>query len=53
LSEIVVQVRGDLLSFVLPLLGHAIRQSAQHLFPILQLLVRLLERLASEEHLPR
>jgi len=53
LSEIVVQERGDLLPFVLPLLGHPVGQGSQHLLAVLELGVRLLERLRSEEHLPR
>ena len=53
LREIVVQERRDLHALVLALLGHPVRERAKYVFAILELLVRLLERLATEEHLPR
>src|SRR3954468_20004730 len=52
LREIVVEECGDLLAFVLPLLGHPVRERPEHLLAILKLSVRLLERLRTEEHLP-
>src|SRR4051812_3461364 len=52
LREVVVEERGDLLPFVLSLLGHPVRERSQHLLAILELGVRLLERLRAEEHLP-
>ena len=51
LSQVVMEEGRDLKALVLPLLGHPIREGAQDVFPILQFLVRLLERLATEEHL--
>ena len=53
LREVVVQERRDLHAFVLTLLGHTVRERAKYVFAILELLVCLLERLTSEEHLPR
>ena len=52
LRQIVVQVAGDLQPLVGALLRHRVRQGLQHLLAFLQLLVRLLERLRSEEDLP-
>ncbi|HEX6331437.1 MAG TPA: hypothetical protein VF129_09165, partial [Actinomycetota bacterium] len=52
LREIVVQESGDLQAFVLPLLGHPIRERAEDLLTVLQFFVRLFQRLAPEEHLP-
>ena len=53
LREVVVQERRDLHAFVLPFLGHPIRQRAKHVLAILKFLVRFLESLAAEEHLTR
>ncbi|HEX9124085.1 MAG TPA: hypothetical protein VF984_12155, partial [Actinomycetota bacterium] len=53
LREIIVEVRRDLPPLVLPLLGHPVRQRLQNLLAILQFPVGFLERLATEEHLPR
>src|SRR5688500_15116215 len=53
LSEVVVKVPGDLESFVGPFLGHRVRQRTKNLLAILKFFVGLLERLRSEEHLPR
>jgi len=51
LREVVVEEGGDLQSFVLSLFGHPSRKRPQDMFAILEFFVRLLERLASEEHL--
>src|SRR3990170_3605739 len=51
LRQVVMQERRDLQSFVLSLLGHAVREGPQQLLTVLELSVRLLERLAAEEHL--
>src|SRR3990170_2196781 len=51
LCKVVVQERCDLQSFVLSLLSHAVREGPQQLLTVLELSVRLLERLAAEEHL--
>ena len=53
LRQVVVEVPGDLQPFVCTLLRHRVRQRLEHLLAILELLVRLLERLRPEEHLPR
>src|SRR5207344_2733835 len=52
LREVVVEERRDLHALVLTLLRHAVRQCAENVFAILEFLVRLLESLAPEEHLP-
>jgi hypothetical protein len=48
-----MQIPGDLQPLVSALLSHGIRQRLQDLLPLLEFLVGLLERLRSEEHLPR
>ena len=53
LGEVVVQVPGDLEALVGPLLRHRVREGLEHLLPLLQLGMRLLQRLRPEEHLPR
>ncbi|HET8527074.1 MAG TPA: hypothetical protein VFM81_10635, partial [Actinomycetota bacterium] len=53
LREIVVQELGDLHALVLAFLRHAVRQGSEHLFAVLELLVRFLQSFAAEEHLPR
>jgi len=50
-GEVVVKVARDLESFVGPLLRHRVRQLPENLLSLLQLLVRLLQRLRSKEHL--
>jgi hypothetical protein len=52
LREVVVEERRDLHALVLALLGHPVRKGTQNVFTILKFLVRLLESLATEEHLP-
>ncbi len=52
LREVVVEERRDLHALVLTLLGHAVRKGTQNMLAILKFLVRLLESLATEEHLP-
>src|SRR3990172_3456343 len=52
LGKVVMQERRDLQSLVLPLLRHPVGERTENVFAILQLLVRLLQRLAPEEHLP-
>src|SRR5262245_1639869 len=52
LCEIVVEELRDLETLVSPFLRHAVRKRSQHLFSVLEFLVGLLERLATEEHLP-
>ena len=52
LREVVMEERRDLHAFVLALFGHPVRKGTQNMFAILEFLVRLLESLATEEHLP-
>src|SRR5262245_39396373 len=52
LCEIVVEELRDLETLVSPFLRHAVRKRSQHLFSVLEFLVGLLERFATEEHLP-
>ena len=52
LREVVVKERSDLHALVLTFLGHSVRQCTKNVLAILQFLVRLLESLATEEHLP-
>jgi len=47
-----VEERRDLHAFVLAFLGHSVRERAENVFAILEFLVCLLERFATEEHLP-
>jgi hypothetical protein len=53
LGEVVMQVPGDLKSFVRSFLGHRVRERTKDLFAVLQFYVSLFERLRSKEHLPR
>jgi hypothetical protein len=53
LREIVVKVAGDLEAFVGTLLRHRVGECPEDLLAFLQFLVSFLERLRSEEHLPR
>jgi hypothetical protein len=53
LSEVVVKISGDRLSLVLSLFRHAVGESSQNDFAILQLFRGLLKRAGSEEHLSR
>ncbi len=52
LGQVVMEVAGDLESFVSALLRHPVRQRLENLLALLQLLVGLLQRLRSEEHRP-
>jgi len=52
LREVVMKKRRDLHAFVLPFLGHPVGERTENMLAILQLLVRLLESFATEEHLP-
>ena len=52
LREVVVEERSDLHALVLTFLRHPVRQCTKHVLAILEFLVRLLESLATEEHLP-
>src|SRR5439155_720344 len=51
LRQVVVEVAGDLESLVGALFRDRVRQLVKHLLALLQLLVRLLQRERSEEHL--
>ena len=53
LREIVVEVAGDLETFIGAFFRHRVREGTQHLLALLEFLVGFLERLRSEEHLPR
>jgi hypothetical protein len=51
LGEVIMEVTGDLESFVRPFLGHGVRERSKDLLAILKFLVGFFERLRSEEHL--
>ena len=51
LREIIVEVPGDLESFVRPFLRHRVRERTEDLLAVLKFLVGFLESLRSEEHL--
>jgi hypothetical protein len=53
LREVIMEIAGDLESLVGAFLRHRVRKRTQNLFALLQFFVGFLERLRSEEHLPR